>query len=303
MSEITPSPAEVSQAQAASRTVRPPMTLRRRLWRAVRIVALAYAIILVLLMTFEERLIFFPSKYPEGDWENPGLPVEDAEFSAADGTKLHGWFLPHDKRAGEKPAAVVLVAHGNAGNLTHRTHLLRSLRDVGAAAMVFDYRGYGKSEGTPSEEGVLADARAARAWLAERTGVGERDIVLFGESLGSGVTVDLAASDGARGLILLSAFTSLPDVAAKVYPWIPVRLLMRTRLDSLSKIGRYASPVLQLHGDRDEIIPYELGEQLFAAARDPNKQFVTLRGATHNTIPPRAFDLALAEFVGRLREK
>lgn len=279
------------------------MTLRRRLWRAVRIVGLAYAIILVLLMVFEERLIFFPSKYPDGEWENPGLPVEDAEFSAADGTRLHGWFVPHDKRAAEKPAAVVLVAHGNAGNLTHRTHLLDSLRAAGAAAMVFDYRGYGKSEGTPSEQGVLADARAARAWLAKKTGVPEGEIVLFGESLGGGVAVDLAATDGAAGLILLSTFTSLPDVAAKVYPWIPVRLLMRTRLDSLAKIGQFGGPVLQLHGDRDEIVPHELGQRLFEAVSDPGKRFVTLRGGTHNTIPPPAFDHAVAQFIARLNAR
>jgi fermentation-respiration switch protein FrsA (DUF1100 family) len=194
----------------------------------------------------------------------------------------------------------VLIAHGNAGNLTHRAHLLSSMRAQGAASMVFDYRGYGKSDGSPSEQGVLADARAARAWLAQRTGVAEAEIVMFGESLGGGVAVDLAAADGAAGLILLSTFTSLPDVAAKVYPWIPVRLLMRTRLDSLSKIGNYDGPVLQLHGDRDEIVPFELAEKLFQAVRDPDKRFVTLRGGTHNTTPPRAFDEALAAFIERL---
>ncbi len=276
------------------------MTLGRRIWRGVRIIALAYAIILVLMMFFEERLIFIPSKYPDGNWNGIGLSVEDAEFAASDGTRLHGWFLPHDANRREKPRAVVLIAHGNAGNLTHRTHLLRSLRAAGAAAMVFDYRGYGKSEGSPSEEGVLADARAARAWLAERTDVEESAIVLLGESLGGGVAVDLAANDGAAGLILLNTFSSLPDVAANVYPWVPVRWLMRTRLDSLAKIPRYPGPVLQLHGDRDEIIPIELAQRLFDATPDADKRFVTLRGATHNTIPPRAFDDAVKAFFERL---
>lgn len=276
------------------------MTLRRRVWRGAKIVAVAYVIILVLMMLFEEKLIFIPSKYPDGDWNAAGLPVEDAEFTDADGTKLHGWFVPHDARVGEKPRAVVLIAHGNAGNLTYRTHLLRSFRRAGAASMVFDYRGYGKSEGSPSEEGILADARAARAWLAQRTGVKESAIVLCGESLGGGVAVDLAANDGAAGLILLSTFTSLPDVAARVYPWAPVRWLMRTRLDSLAKIPRYRGPLLQLHGDRDEIIPFDLAQRLFAAAPDAQKRFVTLRGATHNTIPSHAFDDAIKTFFERL---
>jgi fermentation-respiration switch protein FrsA (DUF1100 family) len=147
----------------------------------------------------------------------------------------------------------------------------------------------------------LADARAARAWLAKRTGVAENKIVLFGESLGGGVAVDLAAEDGAGGLVLLSTFTSLPDVAARVYPWVPVRWLMRTRLDSLSKIGRYAGPVIQFHGDRDEIIPFELGETLFAAVADPGKQFIKLPGGTHNSHPPQAFSDGLKEFFVRLR--
>lgn len=276
------------------------MTLGRRILRGVRTIALAYFILVGLLMVFEERLIFFPSKYPEGEWNGLGLPVEDAEFAAADGTRLHGWFLGHDPNRSEKPRAVVLIAHGNAGNLTHRTHLLSTMRASGAASMVFDYRGYGKSEGSPSEAGVLADARAARAWLAQRTGVEESAIVVFGESLGGGVAVDLAASDGAGGLILLSSFTSLPDVAARVYPWLPVRWLMRTRLDSLSKISCFSGPLLQFHGDRDEIIPIDLGRRLFDAAADPDKQFVTFRGGTHNGLPPPAFDEAVRGFFERL---
>jgi fermentation-respiration switch protein FrsA (DUF1100 family) len=280
---------------------KPSMTTRQRLWRAVKLLLLAYAFILVLLMFFEERLIFIPAKYPTGDWEHVRFAVEDAEFAAPDGTKLHGWFIPHDAAKFETPTAVVLVAHGNAGNLTNRVHLVAPFRRLGAAVMLFDYRGYGKSEGSPSEAGVLADARAARAWLAKRAGVAENKIVLFGESLGGGVAVDLAAEDGAGGLVLLSTFTSLPDVAARVYPWVPVRWLMRTRLDSLAKIGRYTGPVIQFHGDRDEIIPYELGETLFAAVADPGKTFIKLPRGTHNSHPPQAFSDGLKQFFTRLQ--
>jgi fermentation-respiration switch protein FrsA (DUF1100 family) len=303
MGEETPPLGDSKAAQdkgTATRSVRAPMTFRKRLWRAVRIVGLTYLALVVLLMIFEERIIFVPSKYPVGEWENPGVPFEDADFSAADGTKLHGWFVPHDSKLNAKPTAVVLIAHGNAGNLTHRAESLKKMRAAGAASMIFDYRGYGKSEGSPNEDGILADARAARVWLANRTGVPENKIVLFGESLGGGVMVDLAATDGAGGLILLSTFTSLPDVAANVYPWIPVRYLMRTRLDSLAKIGQYTGPVLQLHGDRDEIVPFALGEQLFDAVPDPDKRFVKLPGGTHNMVPPRAFDESLKPFFARL---
>jgi uncharacterized protein len=277
------------------------MTTRRRLWRGAKIILLAYALILVLLMFFEERLVFIPAKYPAGDWQSTGMAVEDVEFASADGTRLHGWYFPHDSAKSDSPRCVVLIAHGNAGNLTNRVHLVDPLRRLGAAVMLFDYRGYGKSEGSPSETGVLADARAARAWLANRADIAENQIVLFGESLGGGVAVDLAAEDGAAGLILLSTFTSLPDVAARVYPWVPVRWLMRTRLDSLSKINRFNGPVIQFHGDRDEIIPFELAQTLFAAIADPGKQFITLAGGTHNTQPPREFNAALETFFDRLK--
>lgn len=245
-------------------------------------------------MFFEERLIFFPAPYPQGDWTVPVAAIEDAEFTAADGARLHGWFWPHPRAR-----AVVLVAHGNAGNLTDRKYLLAALHAAGASALVFDYRGYGKSRGTPSEAGVLADARAARAWLARRTGLAENQIVLLGESLGGGVVVDLAAHDGAGGLILLGTFTSIPDVAAQAFPWLPVGRWLRTRFDSLAKIGRYPGPVLQFHGDADEVVPYRLAQRLFAAVTDPEKRFVTFAGGRHNDLPPSSFTHELAEFLAR----
>lgn len=221
---------------------------------------------------------------------------EDANFKAADGTKLHGWYA-----AAENPTAVILVAHGNAGNITHRVDLLRSLNSVvGASVLVFDYRGYGRSEGTPDEPGILQDARAARTWLAEKANVSEQDIVLMGESLGTGVVVDLAAQDGARGVILQSAFTSLPAVAARIYPWIPVRWLMRTRLDSLTKIGRYTGPLLQFHGDEDEIVPFENGQELFAAVPNSNKYWHTLAGCMHNSETTPAFFEAIKNWIESL---
>jgi hypothetical protein len=140
----------------------------RSLARVAAGVTIGFLLLLALLMFFENSLIFFPSKYPTGYWQHPpGVAIEDAEFESADGIHLHGWYLPHPD-----PAAIVLFCHGNAGNITNRVQVLRKLHDdVGVSVLIFDYRGYGRSEGTPGEEGILRDARAARAWLAEKAGV------------------------------------------------------------------------------------------------------------------------------------
>jgi fermentation-respiration switch protein FrsA (DUF1100 family) len=246
------------------------------------------------MMLMENSLIYFPSVYPEGDWDPPGLAFEDAWFESADGTRLHGWYVPY-----ASPRAVVLIAHGNAGNLSHRAELLQDLTELGVSTMIFDYRGYGRSSGEPSEAGILADARAARAWLAKRAGVKEHDIVLMGESLGGGVMVDLAAHDGARGLVLENTFTSLPDVAAFHYPWLPVKTLMRTRMDSAAKIGKFQGPLLQVHGDADTIIPYAIGQRLHAAANQP-KTLLTIPGGNHNDARTQMFFEALDRFLETL---
>lgn len=227
-------------------------------------------------MFFENSLIYFPSVYPEGDWQPHGLAFEDAWFEA-DGKKLHGWYVPH-----EQPRAVLLFAHGNAGNLSYRAESIDTLvKRLRVSVMIFDYRGYGRSTGSPNEAGILADARAARRWLAHRAGIRESRIVLMGESLGGAVVVDLAAADGARGLILENTFSSMADVAAFHYSWLPVRWLMRTRLDSLAKIGNYHGPLLEIHGDADSIVPLTLAQRLYEAANPP-KQFVIIPHGDHN---------------------
>jgi uncharacterized protein len=253
-----------------------------------------YLLLVILMLAMENSLIYFPSVYPNGDWNPQGLKFEDAWFESADGTKLHGWYVPH-----ADPRAIVLIAHGNGGNLSHRSELLELLNELGVSAMIFDYRGYGRSSGSPTEAGILADARAARRWLAERAGVRETDVVLFGESLGGGVMVDLAAADGARALVLESTFTSLPDVAAYHYPWLPVRLLMRTRLNSAAKIAAYHGPLLQIHGDADTIIPLAIGRRLFDAAGEP-KQLVVIPGGDHNDPHTPQFVAALDKFLADL---
>jgi fermentation-respiration switch protein FrsA (DUF1100 family) len=189
-------------------------------------------------------------------------------------------------------------AHGNGGNVTDCYWKVRFLTEkLGVSVLCFDYRGFGKSEGTASEEGILKDARAARRWLAIRTGVKESDIVLLGTSLGGAVAVDLAARDGARGLILESTFSSIPDVADSKR--VKLGSAMSIQLDSQSKIRNYHGPLLQSHGEGDDVVPIALGEKLFAAANQP-KQFVRIKRGGHMAPPSREYQLALDQFFRSL---
>ena len=244
-----------------------------------------------------ESLLFHPRKYVEAEWPAPDPTIEDVWFTTPEGLRLNGWFTEADR-----PRAVVLYAEGNAGNIAGRRSVLRLFRErMGASVLIFDYRGYGRSEGSPSEAGILTDARAARRWLAGRAGVAEAEIVLVGHSLGGAVMVDLAARDGARGLVLENTFSSVHDAAAPhLPPWV-VRLLPESRLDSLAKIGDYKGPLLQTHGDADDVIPFELGRRLFDRANEP-KRFVRIPRGGHNDPPKPRYVDALTQFLDGLPE-
>ena len=246
-----------------------PVSLRRRIWRVawrvVRVAATVYVGFALLAMFFEERLIFFPSRYPEGDWQPRGLTVEDADFSADDGVQLHGWYCPV-----EEPKAVVLVSHGNAGHIAYRADEIKLWqRQLGVTVFMYDYRGFGRSEGRPNEAGVYADARAAYRWLTEQEGIPADQIVLRGESIGSAVSLQLALEVPCRVLILESPFTSAVDMGSLSFPFLPVRILMRNRFDSISKIDRYHGPLLITHGTRDSLVPFEMGKRLYERANQP----------------------------------
>jgi fermentation-respiration switch protein FrsA (DUF1100 family) len=162
---------------------------------------------------------------------------------------------------------------------------------------IVDYRGFGRSAGSPSESGIIQDARAARRWLAERAKVNEADIVLIGRSLGGAVAVQLAAEHPPRALILERTFTTLPDAAASRYPFLPTRLCMRNRFDSLLAIGRYHGPLLQSHGTSDEVIPFDLGSRLYDAALSKQKCFISIPGGRHNDPQPAGYYERLREFL------
>lgn len=236
------------------------------------------------------RSIFHPMRYPEGWWQfQSRIGAEDAWITTSDGIKLHGWFAaPPDAKL------ATLFLHGNAGNVTHRVLAILAIREAGSAVLVLDYRGFGKSEGSPSESGVTLDAEAALAWLQQRGFPPER-IVLHGESLGTAVAVDLATRTRCAGLVLEAPFTSASAVAGAVIPVLGRTLI--SGFDSLSRIRRVHAPLLVIHGTRDEIIPFEMGQQLFAAANEP-KHFYAVEGAGHNDIT----DTAGPAYATRLKE-
>ena len=243
----------------------------------------------------EQKMVYQPVKYPDRNWDLAGREFLDAWFTAEDGTQLHGWYSPHPN-----PRAVALFCHGNAGNLTHRLRTLRILRDRhDLAVLIFDYRGYGRSEGSPSEIGLIQDAKAACQWLSNHTNIEETDITLLGRSLGGGVAVQLAADDGARGLVLASTFTSLPDVGAEHAPLLVPKLVMRNRFNSINRIPEYDGPFLMSHGDADELIPVEQGRQLFEAAPGP-KRFIRIPDAGHNDPQPESYREAFDQFLTEL---
>ncbi|HEV3237013.1 MAG TPA: alpha/beta hydrolase [Gemmataceae bacterium] len=244
--------------------------------------------------TLDELLLFYPSKYPEGNWKPQGLTYENAWFDAEDGTRLHGWYCPC-----AKARAVLLYAHGNAGNLSYLTPLLIYFqKELQVSVLVFDYRGYGRSEGVPSVEGVLQDARAARSHLAQLAEVETSQIVLMGRSLGGAVVAQLAGETKPRGLILESTFSSFRDVAEHHYPRL-AWLVPESKLNSLAALSRYDGPLLQSHGDADRTVPYDLGLRLFDKVKGP-KHFVRISGGDHNDPQSAEYFRSLDRFIADL---
>ena len=257
-----------------------------------------------------------PEKYPEGRWhvnqvnvgEEQIVPkIADCQFTTADDLKLHGWYCtPHRKTDGALvpvPAEMVLLYfHGNAGNITHRSEMILQLSRLPIDVFIIDYRGYGQSQGSPSEEGLYVDARATWDYLTTQLGIRSEQIVLFGKSLGGAIAIDLATKVKPAGLIVQSSFTSMADMAAAAYQFVQ-RFLVRTKMDSIKKIVSVGCPKLFIHSPVDDAIPYEQGRRLFDAAPAP-KQFYEVAGASHNEtdrVGGAAYFNVLGSFVRSLR--
>lgn len=250
----------------------------RLLWIVLFTLAAAYAGLALYVYLFQERLVYFPelpSRRVEVTPASVGLGFEAVSLATEDGETLAGWFVP-----APSPRGTVLYIHGNGGNIGHRVEIIRDFYELGLNVLIFDYRGYGASSGTPGEQGTYRDALAAWRHLTEARRIPAAGIVLFGESLGGAVAAWLAERHAPGALVLYAAFTSVADMARALYPVLPAGLVARLRYDTRAALARVACPVLILHSREDEIVPYAQAERLFAAAPG-KKTLVALRGG-HN---------------------
>jgi uncharacterized protein len=267
----------------------------------LRMVVVGIILFLSLVMFFENNLIFIPSQYPAGNFhlsEDPNASPrpQDVWFEAADGTKIHAWYFEAAREEGQPEPPVILLCHGNAGNLSGRYQRAALLMSAPADVLVFDYRGYGRSEGKPHEAGVYQDVEAAWAELTTTRGIAAERIIIYGVSLGGVMAVHLASQVDAAGLIVESTFTSVADMARRTMPFIPV-FMIRTKMDSASKILQAKMPKLHIHSPMDEIVPYDLGKALFAKAPEP-KVFYEVAGSGHN----ETMDVGGDALLGRIHD-
>lgn len=271
--------------------------LRRSVILLVTVVVVVL-LLLLLLTLLQRRLIYFPAQgVPLIETVLPG--ADEVTFETDDGLTLNGWLLPAETDASPGPAAIVF--NGNAGNRAYRAPLARELSRAGLSVLLLDYRGYGGNPGTPTESGLEADARAARTFLASRPEVDAERIVYLGESLGCAVAVRLAVDHPPAALVLRSPFTSLVDMGAVHYPYLPVRLLAWDRYASIGRIADVHAPLLVVVAEDDSIIPPSQSRQLFEAAHEP-KRFVAISGADHNDLEMLAGERLIREVRDFLRE-
>ena len=247
-----------------------------------------YSVLIILfIMIFprfiEKGFIFHPER--NNDSATPdvyGIEYDDVIFRTGDGLNLNGWFVPGKKPSPDADLHTLLWFHGNAGNINRRLDNIKMIYErVPVNVFIIDYRQYGRSEGKVSEQGTYLDARAALAYLHSRKEINREKIIFFGRSLGSAVAVELALNEKCRALILETPFTSILEMGKKLYPFLPVSLLLKTKYDSLAKIRNIKVPILVMHGDKDALVPFEHGKRLYDMANEP-KEFYTIPGAGHN---------------------
>ena len=252
-----------------------PYRMRRMLTLGITGLVFGYLALVAFVYLRQPKMLYFPSRQIEATPDSIGLSYDDVTIMTADGLKISAWHIPAPDARG-----VVLFCHGNAGNISHRLASIRIFHDLGLSVLIFDYRGYGKSEGSPGEKGTYLDAEAAWDYLVKVKGVDPATIVIFGRSLGSAVAAELALTRKAAALIIESGFTSVPDMGRKLFPHLPVRLLARFHYATVDKVDRISIPKLFIHSPDDEVISYDQGMILYEKAAEP-KEFLRILGG-HN---------------------
>ncbi len=253
----------------------------RSFWTTVSIRVILYIVLFAAgIFVMENYFIYHPVRHPEGNWEIPeiGRSIQDVRFRTSDGIELHGWWAPR-----KDTNRTILWFHGNAGNLSHRYQGVLQLHRLGCQVLIIDYRGYGKSDGSPSENGLYRDGEAAYTFLTDEMEIAGDEIVPLGRSLGSAVATHLAKYKEINRLILVSPFTNVRDMVPHILPIPGLHYLVSSEFDSLSRIQKIQVPLLFIHGAEDDIIPIELGRKLFEHANPP-KTFEEIEGAGHNNI-------------------
>jgi fermentation-respiration switch protein FrsA (DUF1100 family) len=273
--------------------------VRRTIWPVALVVVLGALAFLFVIWLGQRSLLYFPGPGPVARPAGVELDAQDAELLTEDGLRLGAWFVPP---AGVPSGLTVLVCNGNAGDRSHRAGLARALAGSGHAVLLFDYRGYGGNPGSPSEQGLRADARAAVAYLASRSDVDSGRIVYFGESLGAAVAAQLASERRPFALVLRSPFPSLSEVGRVHYPYLPVTdALLWDRYRTSDALAEMSAPVLVVAGDRDEVVPIRLSQQVHDALRGP-KRFAVIAGAGHNDPEVAEGPLLVGHIDGFLEE-
>lgn len=234
--------------------------------------AVGYLLLVILMYLLQSQMVYHPQKSISYTPNDVGLSYEDVTFATEDGLDLHGWYVPT-----ANTDLTVLYFHGNAGNISGRLQTIQLLHNLGLNVFIFDYRGYGKSLGRPSEQGTYKDARAAWNYLVSEKALENDQIVIMGRSLGGAVASWLAVLKKPAATILESTFIAAADLGADLYPWLPVRFIIQYDYNTLENIKQIRSPLFIAHSRDDEIVPYDHGKKLFEAANDP-KTFVELRG-------------------------
>ncbi|MFL5327931.1 MAG: alpha/beta hydrolase [Gemmataceae bacterium] len=269
-----------------------PVRRFRRTRRLLKILACLYVGILIVILIFEKHFIYHPSTAAEYWRSKPHGQFEDVTLSSSAGDSIHGWWL---SRPNAKSA--VLYSHGNGGNLSlWGPRMVDWHNALDVSVLIYDYPGYGRSSGAPSEAGCYAAADAAWEWLIQKQNVAPEKVILAGESLGGALAVDLASRHPYRALVLLKPFSSIPDMAGEVFPWLPGRYLVRTQFNSFAKIKNCRGPLFLYHGERDTLIPYSQGKKLFDVAPGPKEMYTDPIG-THDTRLPGDFFVRLDAFL------